>query len=363
MILSTTEQALIQLISAGLGFNQNVRELPDEIHWAELFEMANSQGVSAICLDGLQSDETYIRRFKQMPSEMMKLKLQWLGQALQMEHLNKKRWNTVCELSELWKRNGIDTVVLKGFSLCQYYPNELHRYCGDFDCFLLNGQYEKGNVVVENRGIKVDRGQYKHATFIYKGTNVENHHYLISVRGSKKNKKLERYLENLLADSKMKNLCMANKESLLLCPSEEFIALFLVKHTLVHFLSERVSLRQICDWLMFRKSVQKEYWPTIEESMQRFGLFTMYSAMNNLASLIEGSMTMDELNKHDRMLLTDIFHSEMEGMFDVSWKTRIRGMKNVLQSSWKYREFAGESAFVQVCKVAFGFLFDRKPRI
>lgn len=363
MILSTTEQALIQLTSAGLGFNQNVRELPDEIHWAELFEMANRQGVSAICLDGLQSDEAYIRRFKQMPSKMIKLKLQWLGQALQMEHLNKKRWNTVCELSELWKRNGIDTVVLKGFSLCQYYPNELHRYCGDFDCFLLNGQYEKGNVVVENRGIKVDRGQYKHATFIYKGTNVENHHYLISVRGSKKNKKLERYLENLLADSKMKNLCMANKESLLLCPSEKFMALFLVKHTLVHFLNERVSLRQICDWLMFRKSVPAEYWSSIEESMERFGLQRMYIVMNNLASLIEGSLQLEELKIHDQMVLTDIFRSEVDGVFDVSWKTRIRGMKNMFQSSWKYREFTGDSAINHIRKVAFGFLFDRKPKI
>ena len=61
-------------------------------------------------------------------------------------------------------------------------------------------------------------------------------------------------------------------------PSANLHALFLLKHAMMHFAAEGISLRQLLDWGFFMKSHHQEIdWPWFLEKMEQFGMTTMFN--------------------------------------------------------------------------------------
>lgn len=325
-----------------------------EGEWRMLFDVSQRQGVAAFVFMALNDLAT-------KPSRPLLLK--WISFSLFIEKNYKAQKDAATLLARGFAKEGIRTLVLKGLAISKCYPNPCFRQCGDADLFLVKdgkSAFEAGNIMVENLGVAVDRSYYKNSSFSFNGLHVENHHFCTQVRGSKKAKELEKLLENLLFSEPVEMIDDTGLE----IPCTMFNALFLTEHAKNHFLREGISLRHICDWMMFRhKYADILDWKAYEEYSKKFGLWRFAQSMKHLADFIKSG---DEnvMDEKDRKLFTDVFSERVStSSQEFSLKGRWILIKETLRASWKYRMFSDVSMVQWLWRSSIGYFFDKEPRL
>lgn len=344
------------------------KRMPQAEAWPSLYRLAAEQGVLAIAWDGLQRlVEAGGLATEQLPDR--RLKLQWAFSAEQIEKRYCKQEQTARELAAAFAERGIDLYVLKGLAVSSYYPLPHHRECGDLDCFLMHGSesaYEVGNCLAEELGADVKRGYYKHSHIRFKGLMVENHQFCTAIRGRKERKAFERHLRELLLQGETRYI----GSSKLIQPSADFTALFLTAHGLQHFLSEGIKLRHILDWALLLQAEQEHInWSEFYAWCDRMHFTKFVHALTAIA--------VDELGLEIRCseivctgpykerVLDDVLYYG-HSVFNTkgsSMRKRWMLVQNNLKSRWKYRELCDTSAFAELLRAIWAFLFERNPKI
>lgn len=358
--MNQTQKALYALIRIAL-IEERPMEFPESVDWIELLEYAKTQGVAAIAMDGLQ---TLINKIGFSPVGLdVKAKLQLYALAMSIERRHIKQLESSKEVASIWRKSGIRTLVLKGFAFAQYYPKPMQRLASDMDCYLCGG-YEKGNSEMECIGIKVNREDYRHATFQYKDVFVENHKICTTVRGKRQRKCFEAYLRSLL--EKGPTVCI--DDSYLEMPCDRFNALYFLQHSHRHFLREGITLRYICDWAMILKNADcfdSEFWNECEkndlrpfaESMTRLA----YVICGVKASCMNGDVM---LQIQDKMLLDDCYGIADNAIkYGNSLKAHMQIVKNMLDMRWKYKHFSQRSMEVELISSVWSNWVEKEPKI
>ena len=338
----------------GMQLDNSIFHSMSDSEWKNLLDISQRQGVAAFVLTALNDLAT-------KPEKALLLK--WISLSLFIEKNYKKQEKAAEMLSRAFAKHGIRTLVLKGLAISQCYPIPYYRHCGDADIFLVKdgkSACEEGNRIVESLGSVVDRDYYKNSSFTFNGLHVENHIFCTQIRGNKKAKSLERILEDMLFYEETERI----SETELEIPCAMFNALFLTEHAKNHFLREGISLRHVCDWMMFRqKNADSLDWNAFEETAKRFGLLGFAQSMNHLADFI---IRGDEgiLNKKDRMLLNDIFSDHISTSSQAfSLAGRLVLIKEALKAGWKYRMFSDVSMLQWLWQSGVGYFFDKKPKL
>lgn len=335
-VLLTLLRATLYGVSVTLEKNLSAKQ------WETVFDIAMKQGVAAVAGEGL----SFVNQQQVLPPKV--LLLQWIGQSLAQKQTFSQKRSEVESLRKLWRDAGVDCIELKGNSIGRYYYVPESRYSCDFDCFL--SDYEKGNQIVEATGVEVNRAFYKNSSFTWKNLYVENHQFCTPVRGNNAMKRLERKLRELLVG------CQEY-------PSADFNALFLMEHAWAHFFEEALTLKQLCDWAVLRKACGDDVdWLLYEREAKACGFWHFSESMNRLADLMDGTRKEEELESYDLRLLHDMLHEHSIQMNN-GWKTRLQLVKNYFSQSWKYRVFSNHSMPYTLCRTAWGFVFDRNPKI
>lgn len=355
------EKALFRLLSIGLGHidDSGIIDIQDDA-WAKVYNIANRQGVSAICLDGVQllSEKNSVNIDKH-------IKLQWIASAMKQEQSYKAQWQAAKALSMLYDGNGIDTYVMKGFSLSRLYPNPEHRQCTDLDCFLIGREtkrcaYEAGNEIAEQNDLSVNRSYYKHSKIALFGLTVENHQFLLPVKGSGKAKKFERELREWIDDGHNEYI----GDSKLKATSPLFDAVFVLAHAQEHFLGEGIILRHICDWAMLLNTyADKVNWDKWKRICSEYGMLSFGYAMSRLANKACGVTVPFDCPKDDeadRRLLDDtLYRKACNNGKRSDMQVRIDLVKNMFRNNWKYRMFSDTNFFMFCGRRVWGYLFDK----
>lgn len=355
------EKILLELVFIGLRKSYDNLIDVQNIDVQNLFTIVNLQGVSAICFDGLQ----WLSQTTEDLGMDKKIRLQWIASVMRQEQIYQTQWQTAKSLAELYHRNNIDTYVMKGFSLSRLYPKPEHRQCTDMDCFLIDedkGQtaYELGNSIAEQNGLMIDRSYYKHSKIILKGLIVENHQFLLPVKGSGKAKNFERELREWIDDGRNEYIGDSNLKA----TSPFFDAVYVLAHAQEHFLNEGIILRHICDWAMVLKThADKVNWNEWKRVCSEYGMLSFGYAMSRLAHSICGIAipfdcpTDDEA---DRRLLDDtLYRHTVANTKRSKMQIRIGLVKNMFNNSWKYRMFS-DTNFLMFCgRRVWGYLFDK----
>lgn len=327
--------------------------------WSALHKLSRSQGVLALVFDAL----------KELSAEMpQSLKLQWAYGTMQIEDKIAKQWQLADELSDEYRKRGIKTVVLKGLALSQYYPNPNHRECGDFDCFLL-GAFEQGDRIAEELGAKVRFDDYKHSHINYKGLMIENHKFCTSVRGPKLNKEFERFLQQLLVDEKY-GITPLN-ESAMYNPSPTFNALFLIKHTMVHFLYEGIKVRHLLDWACLLKCEGENVdWKLVNYWCKRLHLDGFVALMNGAVCMrlglelpcMCGAIDYSYIDRFVGGLLYDNM-AVYSNNYSSIWHQRYAITKNMFASRWKFSKIYRKSLLAELLKSSWYAIFEKHPKL
>lgn len=279
MQLNKNQRVILSLIRKGIG--QNVRVEAEGFNWMQLKAYADSHGLSAVALDGLNANENLA---KSMPAHF---KLEWIGEVLQNYEARFEAFkNAIASLAGFYSKHGLKMMVLKGYACSLDWPRPNHRPCGDIDIWLF-GDYKKADSLLSSeKGVDIDTSHHHHTVFNWKGFTVENHYDFINVHHHKSNKELEKILKELgVDDSYSVELRNESSESgdivKVYVPSPNLHALFLLRHAVLHFTSTELTLRQILDWGFFVKAHGKDVdWDWLNDIAGRFGMEKFYNILN-----------------------------------------------------------------------------------
>ena len=347
----------LHLIRLGAGVS-SAAILPDYVDWQGLLVLAEQQGLVGVALDGIDKLPLDQRPKKQDI-------LRWIGVTLQYETQNAVQQKAASEMAAIFHKNTIRTYVLKGEVVAECYPNPLHRFSVDLDCFLLPDDsdfdaWSFGNELIKAQGYEVNFEYYKNSTFFLPGLTVENHQYMVPFRGNKKLTKLEILLQSYMRKDKGEDRI----EGTYLYRPPVMTALFLVEHAYSHFLHEGLTWRMVLDWTLYTRRHESELeWDSLERLIDEFGLRKFYNAFYRLGKYLVGEIQDFALNSCERKMLEDVWaeldvHETVNGI-----KGKLALVGNTWRARWKYNTFA-EISWIQALWIQVkGFIFIRKTSL
>lgn len=274
MTSSKTFDALLALTRLGIGNPAVV--LPDSIDWLDIKSLAQKQGLSAVSLDGI---EELRKRYPGVVLPEKKMLTQWIGGVIQVYEKSYELYKrAIAEMAGFYNSHGYKMMVLKGYACSLDWPKPEHRPTGDIDIWQFGQQKEADAVLAKEKGIEIDTSHHHHTVFFWRDFMVENHYDLINVHHHKSNGEIELVLKELARDD---NYCAELFGEKVYLPSPNLHALFLLKHTMMHFASEGITLRQLLDWGFFVKAHGKEVdWKWLKSVLEKYNMTTMYNTFN-----------------------------------------------------------------------------------
>lgn len=262
-------QKFIQLVCLGIGHSTNIQM--GEIDWNQIRALSERHGLSAIVVDGIER----LPENQRPPKDLL---LEWIGEILQgYEYRYETYRRAIAKLAGFYNAHGYKMMVLKGYACSLDWPKPEHRPCGDIDIWQFGKQKEADALLVE-KGIRVDNSHHHHTVFTWGDFSVENHYDFINKYHHKSHQKLEKLFKQLGNDDTYYVNLYGVKVYL---PSPNLHALFLLKHTMLHFVSGERTLRQLLDWAFFvEKHTDEVDWNWLESVLDEYGMMPLYQLFN-----------------------------------------------------------------------------------
>ena len=274
--MTSSEKTLLALVRIAVnGECEVAAEDFAGVDWIEVLSLSVRQSVVGLAFDALQRLPEDCR-----PKRETFLKL--CGYVALIEGAYSRHKKIIFSLADFYAANGFRMMLLKGYGLSLDWPVPEHRPTGDIDVFLgscdSNGVpsfgvrpvWQEADKVLEQKlGIRADNGHHHHSVFAYKGTTVENHYDFINRYARRSSRSFERLLKSLASEGYRVHPSCLN----LYLPSDDFNALFLLKHCASHFEATQMTLRQTLDWLLFVKGHHGSIdWERLYSYLRKYGL-------------------------------------------------------------------------------------------
>ncbi|MGN0282686.1 MAG: nucleotidyltransferase family protein [Prevotella sp.] len=271
--MNTHHTLLLILMRLALGNEDTLcddfLQSADVIELREVMELANRQGVSGLCFEGMQK----------LPKNCLPEKeiiLEWFGQTIQMMPVYERYTKTIESLGKDLNKEGLQPMVMKGFGCSMNYPKPYLRPCGDIDIWLF-GKHGDADKYFESIGTVINYDNKHHSVFQYEGFTIENHQTILDAYSHKSNRYMNILLEELAMDAQQSPL-----ENVLI-PSVKFNSIHLLRHMASDFVSDRAKLRHIIDWATFVSSHEQEIdWNFVREVAHNANMHRFLDAINGI---------------------------------------------------------------------------------
>ena len=263
-----------------LGIGNDAIELPsfEKMDWGKIEALAKQHGLLGVLVDGVEILPCACR-----PTQTIWLR--WIGEVMQSYEWRYEQYlKANADLAAFYNAHGFRMMILKGLACGINWPKPQHRLYGDIDIYLF-GQYNEADASLEKwfknskvQELKIDRSHHHHTVFQWLGFTVENHFDFINVHHHKSHVELEKQFKELATNDS--NSFELNGEKVYL-PSVSLNALFLFKHLVSHFSTERATISQLLDWSFFVKENSKEIdlvW--LEKTIEQFGMLPLFKIVN-----------------------------------------------------------------------------------
>lgn len=166
------------------------------------------------------------------------------------------------------QKKGLTPLVVKGIVCRQLYPKPEFRFSGDEDLLISSKEAEAYDKALTELGLRKQEAHkensYETSYFTDEGLHIELHTSLFSTQTEYFN----RYNEVLKEVSSRAVFIQAgNRELYTLCPTDHLV--FLILHTLKHFINGGVGIRQICDIMLFARQYSDDIdWNSVLEKLR-----------------------------------------------------------------------------------------------
>lgn len=270
------KETLLSLIRLGIGHPVTI--LPESIDWETIRSLASEQGLSAIVLDGAQvlTDRGALNEGRVMD---VQLKKQWIGSVIQsFEWKYEEYRKSLGQLARFYNEHGFKLMVLKGYGLGLNYVRPEHRPYGDIDIWAFGKFKEADTALAKELSIPIEKSHHHHTTFYFNGYLVENHYDFLNVHYGHGNEELEKILKDLANDDS--NRTEIDGQTIYL-PSANLHALFVLRHTMSHFASTGMNLRQVLDWgFLIQEHSSEIDWPWFLRILDEYHMKDFFHCLN-----------------------------------------------------------------------------------
>lgn len=336
--ISNSQSQFLKLVRIGLMGQCGIDVLEqDETDWEEVLKIAAKHKLAAVVYDGILSNdqigETHVDE---------DTRLKFVGYQFMQVHRYQKNYRFLSNLTRFYNSHQIPVMLLKGYGLSQYWPTPQHRPVGDVDIYMY-GHCEIGDRYIhESFGVPITYYPVgHHTTFHLQGETVENHTTFLSI--TVLGRKMRQY-EAMMRLSAHDCQEISMGEGVCCLPSATFNALYLVAHMSTHFLSDCITLRQICDWALFLKSDHdKVDWNHVTNCYRKGGLERFVGTINRVAEDVIGmNLEWSPAFVCDQQAVKRITEEMIEEQNNESkpncnlWKKIADNIKRNVGNCWKY---------------------------
>ena len=284
-------EVFFELVRAGLWPNDNARSTLslgssknlnhnyefDGVDWELVYQRAEEQSVVGFLAAGMETLGDNL-------SVPLELKLQILGEALQIEQQNKDMNAFVAKLIENMRHKGIYAILVKGQGIAQCYERPLWRSSGDVDLLLSDDNYEKAKEQLMPLAETMEKEyvREKHLGMTIDDWVVELHGHLYCGLSSRIEKELDEVRRDTFYGGAVRSWDNNGVQVFLLKAEND--AFYVFTHILQHFYKDGVGLRQICDWCRLLYTYREKLdLRVLESRIKRAGLMSEWKALGAFA--------------------------------------------------------------------------------
>lgn len=252
-------EIFFELIRVSLGTQDSLSRPPSREEWAELYSMSKKQSLVGICFAGLQKlynkDNPEPSTHNPQPDSTQNQApitqnldevqyLTWMGMAAKIQQRNEVVNRQCGELTERFREDGFDVVVLKGQSCAKRYGTLAGlRQSGDIDAWVSGSREEIKTYITKN--YHVGEVIYNHAhVAVFPDTEVEVHFTPSWLYSPFRNRRLQEWFRGFQVSCDFKFQEGDEFKS----PSVEFDLVYLMLHAYRHLMHEGLGLRQVMDY-------------------------------------------------------------------------------------------------------------------
>lgn len=260
-----TEAALLELLRGHIWqrpLEESYFEGLTADDWQSVYTLSCRQGVQGLACTAARTLPAAL----QPPAATL---LPWIAGTRQIVAENQRKRQVWADLQELLRSHGLEPVLLKGFTISQYYPEPDLREFGDLDIWV-PGKADEVDELMRGMGRNVEYSGGKHSHIIYQLTTIENHHTLLDYTGPQQT-------DNQVIEATLYR-CWAMGDNATLQ------VMFNERHLMTH-LENRFILRQIIDWyhlsLHYFESYENQLYRSIlSRTTMGFGHAILYKICN-----------------------------------------------------------------------------------
>lgn len=298
---------VLELIQIAFGKRNELSLLPSAKQWEAIKSFACRHALAGVFFLAIEKLPT-----SQIPDKSVLMTL--FAQAECYKRNYTRHQGVAKKLSKLWNTIGVESVVLKGQTIAQYYPRPELRFSCDLDLFVQDG-WQNACRLLEQEGIALEYEVYKEAEFEIDNVYVELHRFITPVRGNKNLHNFELFLRDLLSTGKE-----YFDESLLVKPPLMFVVMLYVEHALGDFLKAHLSFKHIVDWVVLRNlSFDRA---VFQNACKRFGFDRFLVLLDNITDVVEGRKRYEELSVNEKQIFDELISQKVKEQTQMTWFKR-----------------------------------------
>ena len=305
--MNYTEKTLIDILNASIHKKKVNIQLYNEINWDEMLKLSVEHNVTSLVYYGLKNSNL----IENIPSDIINdfKKQTFFSSSFQLKHIN-----NISEVLRLFHKNDIETVVLKGLVVRNFYPNAEFRTMGDADIVVKKEKLDKAINLLRDLGYEEYERTNVDICFIKGSSRIELHWNLINQGRVNGGENFENNIWNELITVKV-----GDEDALSL--NYEDLAVHLFVHLIKHLADKGCGIRHFCDLVVLLESKEDEinwdsFWQKINEyKLEKstkivFYICTEYLGMN-IKYKVDSKKYINE--KYLEMLLKDIMNHGVFG--------------------------------------------------
>lgn len=319
-----TINLVLELIQIALGKRNELSLVPTAQQWEQVKSFACKHALAGVVFSAIEKLPK-----TQHPNKAVIMAL--YAQAEYYKRNYSKHQTVANKLSQLWSTLGVETIILKGRSIAQYYPKPELRFSCDLDLFALSG-WKDACTLLELKGIDLEYEVYKEAEFKVDGVYVEFHRYITPVRGNKNLYNFELYLRELLSQEKE-----YFEGSKVVSPPLMFIVMLYIEHALGDFLKGHISFKHIVDWVVLR---DLDFDKTeFNKRCQQFGFDRFLTLLNTITDVVENKKSYSKLNISEQRIFEELITQKAKAQKKNWFKRRVDLFFEIVANAKRFRKY------------------------
>ena len=308
------QEQIIDLLNSSIHDTKPKLDYSKNINWDKIIEESNAHSVTGLLYPALKKYDNSKLDIDVLNSLK---KSTFISAVQQSKHIKE-----TAKILELFNKNNIPVIVLKGLVIRNYYPMPDLRTMCDSDVIIHKEDLEKVRTLLLNEGFREEEDAGHHIAFFKFGFNLEVHWTLANETFRKGQ---ECFQEHIWNDAR--KIQVDGVDTLALSLEDQ--ALHFCAHMASHMAISGFGVRQLADLVLLVEHEGKNInWNNFIEKAKKSGLYKFSLGMFKVCNYLFNMEIPKELNDGNndeeviKLVVDDIFTGGVYGQRDLSFTFR-----------------------------------------